>query len=888
MDEMGKIRQVWTDANGKVVEVDEPAATASSGGAGTATGSVTFNGSEQSINHCPPNSCYEYDSGTIPITVGGVSESVGYAQGSTTSSLAVALASAFNSDPASPVTASSSGGIVTFTSKFNYALSVGTGGHNPDFSSPSFTASASGSSMTGGVVPQMSSPTVTYYLYDALGRLTQVTTVGSQECGRTYQYDGLSRLTASTEPEPGNGPCTGTGSHHTTTYAYTISTGACSGDPTEVCSRTDGRGVTTTYSYDSLNRPTGMTYSDGTTPSVTFSYDQASYNGLTIANGKGLRTGMIDGSGQTAWSYDANGNIVTEKRTIASVTKTTSYGYNRDNSLNQLTYPSGRIVNFTVSNAQRTTSAIDSNGTQYVIAPSTGSMYAPTGALASAVYGKGTTFTGLTESRTYNNRLEITGISASSSAGTALGLAYGYTNTNHSTNNGEIVSVTNSVDSGRTEAMTYDDLGRISAASSQATSGADCWGQGFTIDAVANLTGITTTQCSSTSLSAAVNQNNQLTTSYSYDAAGSLTNEGSNVYTYNAENEIVTAGGVTYSYDGNRMRVKKSSGTLYWRDLAGNTIAETNLSGTNINEYVFYEGRRAVQRDSSGNAYYYQADQVGNIRSVTKVTSGGSASICYDADFTPYGSEMAHTTSCAPNYKFTGYERDTETGLDYAFNRYYNPRLGRFMSSDPLGPASANYSNPQSMNRYAYALNNPMSNLDPRGLDCVYLNATGTDYESIDADSNSGECGQNGGLWFDGKVDPDNLDFDPDSNWVGLTDQYGNPVQAACVGSACSLDSLRNMGSDYASRVDTLWSGYADPEDAHLSFGVYNYLFPSHKKFCQDTHNNIKFDEWAAGGGIVGGAVLGKSWWNPVSKVFAGSAFAMKGIEAAACSDMNP
>lgn len=802
MDEMGKIRQVWTDIFGKVVEVDEPAASASTGGSGTATGTVTITGgSDQSINHCPPNSCYEYDSGSFPVTVGGVTKSVQYGAGSFSDTLATALASAFNSDPASPVTASSSGALVTFSSKFNYAISVGTGGHNPDFASASFGATPSGASMTGGVIPQMSAPTVTYYLYDAVGNLTQVTTVGSQECSRTYQYDGLSRLTSSTEPEPGNGPCTGSGAHHTTTYSYTTSGAACSGDPSKVCSRTDGRGITTTYTYDSLNRPLGMTYSDGTTSAVTYSYDQTSYNGLTITNGKGQRTGMSDGSGATAWSYDANGNIVKERRTISGISKTITYSYNKDNSLNSLTYPSGRVVNFNINNAQRTTSAIDSDQTQYVIAPSSGAMYTPTGALASAVFGKGSVFTGLTEARTYNNRLQITGISASSSAGTALNLAYSYTGTNHSINNGEIVSIVNNADSGRTENLTYDDLGRVSTASSQATTGPNCWGQNFTFDIVANLTGITPSNCSSTSLSASVNQNNQLTTNYTYDAAGNMINEGSSAYAYNAENEITSAGGVTYQYDGNRMRVQKSSGTLYWRDISGNTIAETNLSGSTTNEYVFFEGRRAVQRNSSGNIYYYQSDQVGTTRSITKVTTGGSASICYDAEFTPYGSEMAHTSTCAPNYKFTGYERDAETGLDYAFNRHYNPRLGRFMSSDPLGPASANYSNPQSMNRYAYALNNPMSFNDPRGLDCVYLNSTGTYYESIDANSDAGECQEHGGYWFQGTVDPGNLDYDPDSNWLGLTDSNGNPLQAACAGSssACAGKQLADMGADYAS-----------------------------------------------------------------------------------------
>jgi RHS repeat-associated protein len=758
------MRQVWTDAFGKVVEVDEQAANASTGTSGTSTGTVTINGTEQSINECPnspPYNCWYYDNGNFSATVGGVSASVSYSQGSTAAALATALASAFNSNPASPATASASGSVVTLTAKFNYSLSVSaTTWTSGLFASPSFTASRSGGALTGSVSPPMTSPTVTYYLYDALSRLQQVTVVGSSECNRTYTYDNLSRMTASTEPEPGSGSCTsGT---HTTNYYYTTAGGAaCSGDPTKLCRRTDGRSTTTTYSYDTLNRPTGMTYSDSTPP-VTYSYDLTTYNGLTITNGAGRRTGMSDGSGMTAWSYDLNGNIVTEKRTIAGITKTISYAYNLDNSLKQLTYPTGRVVNFTVGNAQRTTAAVDNTGTQYAIAPSSPPMYAPPGALASAVYGKSGTFTGLTESRSYNNRLQIAGISASSTGGTALNLAYSYTATGHTTNNGEIMSITNNVDTGRTQNLTYDDLSRISTANSQATSGGDCWGQSFTIDNVANLTGIAVTQCSANMLTAAVNGNNQFTTGYTYDAAGNLTGDGLYTYAYNAENEITSANSVTYTYDGNRMRVKKTGGTLYWRDVAGNVIAETDLSGNNVNEYVFFAGRRAVRRKSTGDTYYYQVDQVGSVRAIT----GSTGTVCYDTDYSPYGQEFSHTNTCAQNYKFTGYERDSETGLDYAMNRYYNSRIGRFMSSDPMGLASANFGNPQSMNRYAYVQNNPLSFSDPNGLYCVWDDGTYDDDPS-EGGAAVGTCASQGGTWFDGSSPGAN--FDPNKTLASET-----------------------------------------------------------------------------------------------------------------------
>ena len=132
-------------------------------------------------------------------------------------------------------------------------------------------------------------------------------------------------------------------------------------------------------SYDALNRLTGKSYSNGD-PSVYYSYDQTSYNGLTIAYGKGRRTGMSDASGQTAWSYDAMGRVVAERRTIGSMTKTLSSSYNLDGSLASVTYPSGRTVAYTSSAVGRPPTAVDqANGINFA----GGAAYAPHGALAS-------------------------------------------------------------------------------------------------------------------------------------------------------------------------------------------------------------------------------------------------------------------------------------------------------------------------------------------------------------------------------------------------------------------------------------------------------------------------------------------------------------------------
>lgn len=68
-------------------------------------------------------------------------------------------------------------------------------------------------------------------------------------------------------------------------------------------------------------------------------------------------------------------------------------------------------------------------------------------------------------------------------------------------------------------------------------------------------------------------------------------------------------------------------------------------------------------------------------------------------------------------FKFTGKERDTESGLDYFGARYYASSMGRWVSPDPKAPNLKHLFNPQKWNKYNYVLNNPLSNIDPDGLE---------------------------------------------------------------------------------------------------------------------------------------------------------------------------
>jgi len=110
--------------------------------------------------------------------------------------------------------------------------------------------------------------------------------------------------------------------------------------------------------------------------------------------------------------------------------------------------------------------------------------------------------------------------------------------------------------------------------------------------------------------------------------------------------------------------------------------------------------------------YDLHADHLGNVRMVTD-EDGAPVS---QHDYFPFGEEimpMADETT----KRFTGHERDGETGLDYMFARYYGSNLGRFLGVDPVVKFRRNSRFPQRWNRYAYVLSNPLKYIDPDGED---------------------------------------------------------------------------------------------------------------------------------------------------------------------------
>ncbi len=130
--------------------------------------------------------------------------------------------------------------------------------------------------------------------------------------------------------------------------------------------------------------------------------------------------------------------------------------------------------------------------------------------------------------------------------------------------------------------------------------------------------------------------------------------------------------------------------------------------------YVMVGSSVVAQLNPNGQFYWLHLDHLGSGRKMTD-TSG---TMVYRAEFDPYG-KLLYEWSSPSNLntkKFTGYERDSATNLDYAQARMYASDWGRFMSPDPMGLGAARLNSPKSLNRYAYVEGNPINYNDPSGL----------------------------------------------------------------------------------------------------------------------------------------------------------------------------
>ena len=451
-----------------------------------------------------------------------------------------------------------------------------------------------------------------------------------------------------------------------------------------------------------------------------------------------------------------------------------AYAYDRAGNLTSQRYPSDRVVDYVYDGAGRIAGAKKGENDWY--AGGTGSNaigYEPHGGVRQLLLGNG-----LWEQRRYNVRLQPTqiglgtrkatgGLTATGPTPTAglLLLDYSY---GAASNNGNVVS--QRIRAGtlnQTQSYTYDELNRLKTAR-EAGSGTG-WSQTYGYDRYGNrrVTG-GADHGSNLALTPQMEididtGNNRLAglkgmNRLGYDWAGNLTADwAGRSLTYDGDNRMVsfdttgTDSDTTYSYDGEGRRVKKVVGgaiTVYVYNAAGQLVAEYT------NPWRQETGTR-----------YLTADHLGS----TRVVTGEDQSVLSRHDYLPFGEEIGaalgnrdqasgvtgYTASLAdgPAQKFTGKERDSESGLDYFGARYFSGAGGRFTSVDPEN-ASGDPADPQSWNGYAYARNNPLLYVDPDGRYFVVCQSDG-DCTTYAVDSEFYRFLREEKLQFDPETDED-------------------------------------------------------------------------------------------------------------------------------------
>jgi RHS repeat-associated protein len=178
-----------------------------------------------------------------------------------------------------------------------------------------------------------------------------------------------------------------------------------------------------------------------------------------------------------------------------------------------------------------------------------------------------------------------------------------------------------------------------------------------------------------------------------------------------AENRIKTVDttGATYVYGSGPLRLKRvAAGTTTRFIYAGTTPIAEYVNGNVSREYV-YAGATLVATHSGSAVTFHHRDHL----STRVETSGSGNTVVRTFGHYPFG-EAWYEGGTASNRKFTSYERESESALDYAVFRRYGSTPGRFLSADPRqGRTTA----PQSLNRYTYVVGDPVNLLDPLGLD---------------------------------------------------------------------------------------------------------------------------------------------------------------------------
>jgi RHS repeat-associated protein len=573
----------------------------------------------------------------------------------------------------------------------------------------------------GGTCAQTSAQTGywTKYTYDANDNLTNVTqnaqAASGQQQTRSYTYDDLSRMTSEAEPESG-----------TTIYAYDslVSDPNCgtltfSGD---LVKRTDAVGNTACSTYDLLHRNTSITYHGtyaSSTPIKNFVYDAATVNSVAMTTVKTRLaeaytcvspcTSKITDLG---FSYTARGETsdVYESTPHSGGYYHVPASYWANGGPNQLNnascssqpcLPGLPTLTYGADGEGRPSTVSASSGQN----PVTGTTYNPYGTPPQTTVSFGSGDSDVFNSDANTGRMTQYKFNVGSNAVT------GALTWNPNGTLGQL-AITDPLNSSNAQTCNYthDDLTRIASASC-----GSIWSQTFSFDAFGNIN-----KSGNSSFGATYSPStNRMTTIGSstptYDSNGNVTNDFLHSYAWDAEGRPVTIDTVTVTYDALGRAVELYGGGTY-REIvyapSGGKLAL--MSGQSLLKgFVQLTGGTTAVYSSSGLDHYRHSDWLGSARLATTPTQTVYGEVAY----APYGETYA--ASGNNDFSWTGINADIEpanpeTLYDFPAREY--GIQGRWPSPDPAGLLAVDSRNPQSWNRYAYVLNNPLAMTDPTGM----------------------------------------------------------------------------------------------------------------------------------------------------------------------------
>ena len=575
----------------------------------------------------------------------------------------------------------------------------------------------------------------TKYTYDALGDL--LTVAQNAQSGtsqnRTYTYDGLGRLTSESNPETG-----------ATSYVYdSIASGNCAGTFNgDLIKRTDAVGNVTCYTYDALHRVKDITYPTGSYASSTaqkhFVYDTATVNGVAMVNAKGRLAEAYTGTSGSkttdlGFSYTVRGEV---SDTYESTPHSSGYyhltgAYWAHGPLKSLSgLPGIPTIYYGASDG----SGLDGEGRFTKVNASTGQnpitgvTYAnsgttqPIGSLTQATLGSADYDTFSYDVNT--GRLTQYKFNVGSPLKTDTGnLTWNANGTLQQ------LAITDQLNSSNTQTCTYgyDDLSRVTIANCGTP-----WNQSFSFDPFGNVTkaGSLNWACSTCYDTTKNRYNSTLSPSITYDLNGNLTYDTFHAYSWDVEGKSLTIDTVSLTYDAlDRMVEQNHSGTYTETVYMPGGAKLALMTGQTLQKaFVPLPGGGTAVYNSSGLAYYRHPDWLGSSRLATTPSR-----TCYwDTAYAPFGENYASPASgcTAQELSFTGQNQDAVSGMYDFLYREYHPNQGRWISPDPAGMGAVDPTSPQTWNRYAYVANEPLSWVDPLGLDmCLGLtcinNSTG-------------------------------------------------------------------------------------------------------------------------------------------------------------------